>query len=114
MRLDYVRLFLSFPNVLVICNHYPHPRASARAGDSRGNERGFDRSFAMAVRGKYPGFALYRQKGCEVTEKRQAAGENNSGFTNEQSPRGGTFSGDLLDQKSKSPLFHGGGDRRYK
>ena len=32
-------------------------------GESRGNERGFDQSFAMAVRGKYSGFALYRLKG---------------------------------------------------
>ena len=29
---------------------------------SRGNERGFDQSFATAVRGKYPGFALCMQK----------------------------------------------------
>ena len=40
-------------------------------------------------------FALYRQ----------AAVENSSGFTNEHAPQGGAFSGDLLDQKSKSPLF---------
>ena len=39
----------------------PHPRD--RAGDSCGNEHGFDQSFATAVRGKYPGFALCRQKG---------------------------------------------------
>ena len=39
----------------------------------------------------------------------QAAGENSSGFTNEQSPQGGAFSRDLLDQKSKSLLFPGGG-----
>ena len=32
-------------------------------------------------------------------------GENSSGFTNEQSPQGRAFSVDLLDQKSKSPLF---------
>ena len=32
----------------------------------------------------------------------QAAGENSSGFTNEQSPQDGAFSGDLLEQKSKS------------
>ena len=32
-----------------------------------------------------------------------------SGFTNEQSPQGRAFSGDLLDQKSKSPLFPGAG-----
>ena len=36
-------------------------------------------------------------------------GENSSGFTNEQSPQGGAFSRDLLDQKSKSPLFPGPG-----
>ena len=35
--------------------------------------------------------------------------ENSSGFTNEQSPQGGAFSRDLLDQKSKSPLFRGPG-----
>ena len=49
-------------NALVICNHAP-PRPGGRVGDSRGNERGFDQSVATAVRGKYPGFALYRQKG---------------------------------------------------
>ena len=32
-------------------------------GDSRGNEQGFDQSLATAVRGKYLGLALYRQKG---------------------------------------------------
>ena len=41
----------------------PPPQAWGRAGDSRGNERGFDYSFATAVRGKYQGFAFYRQKG---------------------------------------------------
>ena len=35
-------------------------------------------------------------------------GKNISGFTNEQFPQCGTLSGDLLDQKSKSPLFPGG------
>ena len=37
----------------------------------------------------------------------QAAGENGSGFTNQQSPQGGVFSGDWLNQKSKSGLFPG-------
>ena len=32
------------------------------AGNSRGNEPGFDQSFATAVWGKYPGLALNRQK----------------------------------------------------
>ena len=36
-------------------------------------------------------------------------GENSSGFTNKQSPQGVVFSRDLLDQKSKSPLFPGAG-----
>ena len=48
-------------NALVICNTAPQGRG--RAGDSRGNERGFDQSFTMAVWGKYPGFSLYMQKG---------------------------------------------------
>ena len=42
----------------------------------------------------------------------QAAGENSSGFTNQQFPQGGAFSRDLLDQKSKkhySPGLGGGG-----
>ena len=34
-------------------------------------------------------------------------GVNSSGFTNEQSPLGGAFNRDLLDQKSKSLLFPG-------
>ena len=34
-------------------------------------------------------------------------GENSSGFTNEQSLQDGAFSRDLLDRKSKSPLFPG-------
>ena len=32
-------------------------------GDSHGNEQGFDQSFAKAVWEKFPGFAVYRQKG---------------------------------------------------
>ena len=36
-------------------------------------------------------------------------GENSSGFTNEQSPQGGAFNRDLLDQKSKPELFPGPG-----
>ena len=35
--------------------------------------------------------------------------ENSSDFTNKQSPQGGAFSRDLLDQKSKSLLFPGPG-----
>ena len=46
-------------NALVICNHAP---PWGRAGNSSRNERGFDQCFATAVREKYPGFALYKQK----------------------------------------------------
>ena len=68
-------------NALVICNHAPRP--------GRGRGIAVEMSGALtAVRGKYPGFALY-----------------SSGFTNEQSPQGGAFSRDLLDQKSKSLLL---------
>ena len=49
-------------NVLVICYH-ARPLARQRAGNSRGNEQGFDQSFATAVRVKCLGFALYRHKG---------------------------------------------------
>ena len=50
---------------------------------------------------------MYAKKA--MNEKIQAAGENSSNFTNEQSPQGRAFSGDLLDQKSKSLLFPGPG-----
>ena len=101
-------------NALVICNHAPSP-APGRAGDSRGNERGFDQSFATAVQGKYPGLLYIGKKGHEMN-RWQAVGENSSGFTKEQSPQGGAFSRDLLVQKSNSPLFPGaeGGGRGYK
>ena len=52
---------------------------------------------------------LYIGKKGREMKRLQAAGEKSSGFTNEQSPQGGDFSRDLLDQKSKSPLFPGPG-----
>ena len=43
-------------------------------------------------------------------KRQKAAGENSSGFTNEQSLQGGAFrGGGLLDQKSTSLLFSRGG-----
>ena len=48
-------------NALAICNHASPP--PGEGGGSRGNELAFDDSFVTAVRGKYPGFALYEQKG---------------------------------------------------
>ena len=47
-------------------------------------------------------------------KRQQAAGENNSGFTNEQSPQGGAFSRDLLDQKSVPTIPGGVRGRGYK
>ena len=83
------------------------PRPSApipgEGGGSRGNEQGFDKSFATAVRGK------------RAVKLKAACGENSSGFTNKQSSQGGfflariAFSDDLLDQTSKFPLFPGDG-----
>ena len=78
-------------------------------GDSRGNERGFDRSAG----GVYPGFVLYRQKVSEM-KKTADCRENSSGFNNEQSQQSGAFSGTLLDQKSMSPAIPRGGGRGYK
>ena len=51
-------------NALVICNHAspPHPHPRGRAGDSCGNERCFYFCIVPAVRGKYQGLVLYRQK----------------------------------------------------
>ena len=77
----------------------PYPRG--RVGDSRGNEQGFNQSFATTVRGKYRGL-LYIGKKASVGE--------NSGVTNKRSlPQGRAFSRDLQDQKSKAPLFPRGG-----
>ena len=62
--------------------------------------------------------SLYMGKG-EVKRKDSrlrggGGGGGSSGFTNEQSPQCGAFSGDLLGQKSKSPLFRGRWGRGYK
>ena len=58
---------------------------------------------------------MYAKKA--MNEKIQAAGENSSNFTNEQSPQGRAFSGDLLDQKVKVPAIPRawvGGGHGYK
>ena len=54
------------------------------------------------------GLLYIDKKGCEM-KREQAAGKPSSGFTNEESPQSWAFSGVLLDQKSKSPLFPWGG-----
>ena len=57
--------------------------------------------------GNTRGLLYIGKKYREMKKIMLAAGENSSGFTNKQSSQGGAFSGDLLDQKSKSPLFPG-------
>ena len=52
---------------LVICNHDPHPRE--KAGESRRNEQWFYFCIVPAVRGKYQGFVLYKQKGSAMRGK---------------------------------------------
>ena len=53
------------------------------------------------MRGKYQGFALYRQK--------RQSNEKAGGFTNWLSPQCGVFGRVLLGRKSKSLLFPGAG-----
>ena len=79
---------------LAISNHGPHP--PRQDGGSRGNKQGFNKSYETAVRGKYPGFTLYRRKVSQDEMKNIAGcdGGNTSGFINEQTPQGGAFSGD--------------------
>ena len=86
---------LSLSYALVICYHSSHPQG--RAGNSQGNEWGFDQSFV----GEIPG--IKKIAGCG------GRGWESSSFTNKQSPQGWAFSGDLLDQKSESRLFPTGG-----
>ena len=64
--------------------------------------------------GNTQGLLYIDKKGSEMKNSRLRGKtvQISSGFTNEQSPQGRAFSGDLLDQKSKSPLFpvvRGGG-----
>ena len=54
-----------YDNALVICNHGP-PTPGGRAGDSHGNEWGFDQSFATAVRGNTRGLLYMGKKGHEM------------------------------------------------
>ena len=51
------------------------------------------------------------KKGSEMKNSRLRGKtvQISSGFTNEHSPQGWAFNGDLLDKKSKSPLFPGAG-----
>ena len=62
-------------------------------------------------RGNTRGLLYIDKKGSEMKNSRLRGKkvQISSGFTNQQSPQGRAFSGDLLDQKSKSPLFPGAG-----
>ena len=92
---------LVYKEVSVYYRAVPPPRG--RAGDTciRGNERVFDQSLDTAVRGKYPGFALYRKKG-PWNEKIADCG---NGLNDDQPPQGGAFSRDLLQAKVKVPAI---------
>ena len=61
--------------------------------------------------GNTRGLLYIDKKGSEMKNSRLRGKtvQISSGFTNEQSPQGQAFSRDLLDQKSKSPLFPGAG-----
>ena len=52
------------------------------------------------------------KEGREMKNRRLRG--KSSGVTNEQSPQDRAFTGDLLDRKSKSPLFPRDGGRDYK
>ena len=70
----------------------------------------FTKVLPRQCEGNTPGLPYISKKGCEMKPYQAAAvGENSSDFTNKQSPQDGALSGDLLDQKSKSPLFLGAG-----
>ena len=70
-----------------------HNMLLERAEVSRENERVLDQSFATGKRAV------------------KTAEEISCDFTNLLSPWGGSFSGDLLDQTLRSPLFPGPGTR---
>ena len=75
-------------------------------GDSRGNERGFDESFATAVRGKIQSLLYICIKG-PWNKKIAGIGENSSGFTNE-TRQGWAFSGFFAGPKVKVPVISRG------
>ena len=93
---------------LVICNYGPQSRG--RAGDSRGNVRCFYFCIVPAVRGKYPGFVLYRQK-RQCNENITDCGGKLLWFyqLTVLSRQCGGYSRGWKNEKSKSPLFPGGG-----
>ena len=47
----------------------PRLHLRGKAGNSIGNERGVDQSFATAGQGKYPGFALHIGKKCREVKR---------------------------------------------
>ena len=59
--------------------------------------------------GQIPGMCFRQKWQCKVYETLQTAGENCHGFTIWLSPHCGALGRNLLDKKSKSPLFPGGG-----
>ena len=94
----------SHANALVICNHCP--LLIRRVVDSRGNELAFYQNTQ--------GLLYTGKKGSEM-KRQHAAGENSSGFTNEQSPQCGLLAG-ICWTKNQSPSYSPGvgGRRGYK
>ena len=99
-------------NALIICKHAPTPRGPGIAVEMSG---ALTKVLPRQCGENTQGLLYIDKKGSEMKNSR-LRGENGSGFTNEQSPQGWAFSGDLLDQMSKSPLFSRGwgGGRGYK
>ena len=81
------------------------PLATGRAGDSRGNERGFDQSYSTVV-GDTRGLFYTGKKGRE-NEKIAGCGGKQQWFYQREVPAGWGFSRDLLDQKSNVQGFFG-------
>ena len=90
---------------LVICNHGPHPHPGGVPGIAVEMSGALTNVLPRQCGGNTRGLLCIDKKGSEMKNSRLRGKTASSGFTNEQSPQGRTFSGNLLDQKSKSPLF---------
>ena len=115
-------------NALVVCNHPPPlppppppppppPRPEEGRPDSLGNERGFDQSFATAVR-EIPGVCFIYAKRA-VNEKIADCGEKTAVVLPTSSPRRMGLLAGICWTKSQSPRYSPGleggvGDCIYK
>ena len=92
-------------HALVICN-LGHPTPVGGRGIALEMSGGMTEIFPWQCGGNTGGL-LYIGKKCSEMKRLQAVGDTSSGFTIEQSLQGGTFSGDLLDQKSVPAISWG-------